>query len=97
DMAQKRCRGSGILPTWCKNDVGAAAFSRHGIKTMSGGEKNTQKNHQKSSDFRWLLLNLLSVLLSRLLSASEHFSLSLCSIPIHRSAVLRSQYQGNQG
>ena len=56
-MAQKRCRGRGILPTWRKNDVGA-------------GEENTQKNHQKSSDFRWLQFNLISVLLSRLLSAS---------------------------
>src|SRR5699024_4309117 len=36
DMAQKRCRGRDVFPTWHKNDAGAEAFSRHGTKTMSG-------------------------------------------------------------
>src|SRR5699024_4780628 len=36
DMAQNRCRGSDISPTWHENDVGAEAFPRHGTKPMSG-------------------------------------------------------------
>src|SRR5699024_18006 len=49
-MAQKRCRGSSILPTWRKNDVAAGAFPRHSAKTMSGQRRithrKTTKKHQ---------------------------------------------------
>ncbi len=39
DMAAKRCRGSSTFATWRQNDVGGTALSRHGGKTMSGGNR----------------------------------------------------------
>ncbi|WP_281182407.1 hypothetical protein [Lacicoccus qingdaonensis] len=39
-MAQNRRQGSGVFPTWRRNDVGTAVFSRHGIKPMSGQRRS---------------------------------------------------------